>query len=100
MKKFTREEKRVIDFLFNKLFSMDFKIRTIKLLTKQTTSTYLNMFRKEETKINEMFDCLFDYEDKIEGIKLCFESKGYKVETLEEIVKNKHILEEYLKEDS
>ena len=94
MEKLTREEKRIITVLYDNLFSLERKIKMVKLLTGEKTHTYLNMNRKDEEKINEIFDSLFDYEDKIEAIKLHYQVRGFKFETVKELFENRKLLEE------
>jgi len=94
IEKLTREEKRMINVLYNSLFSIDSKIRMIKMLTKERTHIYLNEFRNDEIKINEMFDCLFTFEDKIEGIKLHYKVKGYKFKTIKQLYENRNLLQD------
>lgn len=93
MRKLSREEKRIVNMLFNHLFTMEYKIRILKLLFPSTT-TDLAIHRKDTAKINEIFDCLFSFEDKIEGIKLNYEVKGYNFESIEDIIENRELLEE------
>lgn len=94
IEKLTREEKRMVNVLFNSLFSMEYKIKAVKLLTRERTHIYLNEFRNDEIKINEMFDCLFTFEDKIEGIKLHYKVRGYKFKTIKELYENRNLLKE------
>jgi hypothetical protein len=93
MRTLSREEKRIINMLFNHLFSKEYKIKFLKLLFPSTTID-LNKYRNNDIKINEIFDLFFDFEDKIQGIKLQYEVNGYNYNTIEEIIENRAILTE------
>lgn len=92
MRKLSREEKRIIIRLYNHLFSIDSKMKFLKVLFPFTT-TELNQCRGNETKVNEIFDQFFSIEDKIDGIKINYEVEGYNFETIEDIIENRHLLE-------
>lgn len=93
MRELKREEKRIINMMYNRLFERDSKIRILKILFPSTTAD-LNKYRNNEIKINEIFDMFFDFQDKIDGIKINYEVRGYNYNTIEEIIENRGIFEE------
>lgn len=93
MRKLSREEKRIVIRLFNRLFSIESKTRMLKNLFS-TITTEINMCRGNEMKVNEIFDRYFTIEDKIIGISFSYQMKGYKFKTAEEIIENRYLLEE------
>lgn len=93
MEKISLEQKRIINKLFNHLFSVDSKMVFLKLIFPFTT-TEVNLCRGNASKVSEIFDRFFTLEDKIEGIKIHYEINGFNFETLEEIIENRELLKD------
>ncbi len=93
MEKITLEQKRIINKLFNHLFSTNDKMQFLKLIFPFTT-TEVNLCRGNASKVSEIFDRFFTIEDKIEGIKVHYEMKELNYGTLEEMIEHRELLKD------